>query len=59
MFLELGLLSGIAAILRFPVPDDEDEDSDDDWWWLYDLGYYFCTPRNLGEELPNKEVRRR
>ncbi|XP_056002994.1 protein pelota-like isoform X2 [Ostrea edulis] len=27
---QLGLLSGIAAILRFPVPDDEDEDSDDD-----------------------------
>lgn len=27
---QLGLLSGIAAILRFPIPDDEEEDSDDD-----------------------------
>ena len=32
-FLELGQLSGVAAILRFPVPDiteddDDDEDSD-------------------------------
>jgi hypothetical protein len=30
IFSELGLLSGIAAILRFPVADDEDSDSDDD-----------------------------
>jgi len=28
---ELGLLSGIAAILRFPIsdPDDEDDDEND------------------------------
>jgi hypothetical protein len=33
LLLELGQLSGVAAILRFPVPDivdDEDDDSDSD-----------------------------
>ena len=28
--LELDQLTGIAAILRFPLPDLEDEDVDDD-----------------------------
>uniref|UniRef100_A0A0B6ZPW4 Protein pelota homolog n=1 Tax=Arion vulgaris TaxID=1028688 RepID=A0A0B6ZPW4_9EUPU len=27
---QLGLLSGVAAILRFPMPDDVDEEDDDD-----------------------------
>ena len=28
--LELGQLSGVAAVLRFPMPDPEDEDSSDE-----------------------------
>ena len=27
-FVELGLLSGVAAILRFPIADPEDDDDD-------------------------------
>ena len=29
-FLELGMLSGVAAILRFPMPDLEAEEYSDD-----------------------------
>lgn len=29
VFTELGQLSGVAAILRFPLPDLEDSESDD------------------------------
>lgn len=30
-FAELGQLSGIAAILRFPIAENEEEDSDENW----------------------------
>jgi len=29
LFIDLGQLSGVAAILRFPLPDLEDSESDD------------------------------
>lgn len=29
-FIELGLLTGVAAILRFPLPEEQNEDSDED-----------------------------
>ena len=31
-FVELGLLTGVAAILRFPLPDiDDEEDNENNW----------------------------
>ena len=33
--LELGQLSGIAAILRFPIEDPQDEDSSDEEGWSF------------------------
>jgi len=49
---ELGLLSGIAAILRFPIsdPDDEDDDENDNVDASSDADWHF-TINSFSEQL--------
>lgn len=47
LFIELSQLTGVAAILRFPMPeleeDDDDDDDDDDSEWKRLLNRVFYT----------------
>ena len=47
LLTELGQLSGVAAILRFPIPDD-DEDSEEEGWKKQDQENYTINPTFQG-----------